>query len=56
VNIAAREAATLALRTSGFVLGLVANAAGLGPMFLVSALVVLCAAGVGSPMMRGRDA
>jgi MFS family permease len=44
----------LALGVSGPVLGLVASAAGLGAVFLISAAIVLCAVGIGLPMMRAR--
>src|SRR4051812_17550850 len=46
----------LALGTSGPLLGLAASAAGLGAVFLISAAIVVCAVGIGLPMMRGRAA
>ena len=44
----------LALGTSGPLLGFVASAAGLGAVFIASALVVLSALAIGVPMMRQR--
>src|SRR4051794_10045449 len=46
----------LALGTSGPLLGLVASAAGLNAVFLISAVIVVCAVGIGLPMVRGRTA
>jgi predicted MFS family arabinose efflux permease len=46
----------LALGVSGPVLGLVASAAGLSAVFLISGAIVVCAVGIGLPMLRGRAA